>query len=447
MSIKVFLLLFIVYQVVLTDNVNINKDSHKIMKDAKVINDVIHGHLTLSPTAIAIIDTPEFQRLRKLKQLGLTSYVFPGATHTRFEHCIGTYHLARQQMLHLQRNQPELNIVDHLVEIVAVAGLCHDLGHGPFSHTFEHWAFEKYKRGEIDEPIPHEKLSILILKRILERTQYSILSEEAYYIISALIYPEGYQEFIDHYNQEGLGYLFEIVSNKLNGIDVDKFDYLTRDSYYTHKTSSFDYDRLLIHARVIHGHICYPEKEVYNVYELFRTRYSMHRQVYMHKVVKAVEFMMIDLFEAVDELFSLSLSSHNPDQYLQYTDSIIDIIEYLCKPESRARKLLQRIHTRNLYKCIEEEMYSEETWNSRNVIINDNPQLRVQVVKLNYGMANINPVDNVRFYTNSRPNESYTISKEKVSPLLPHTFIEYHRRVYTTDLKNENAADLLLEQV
>jgi deoxynucleoside triphosphate triphosphohydrolase SAMHD1 len=104
---------------------------------SKTFNDPIHGHIELSRLCISIIDTPQFQRLRDISQLGGVYYVFPGASSRRFEHCIGVSHLARKFTEKLRDEQPELLITSTDILCVEIAGLCHDLGHGPFSHLYD----------------------------------------------------------------------------------------------------------------------------------------------------------------------------------------------------------------------------------------------------------------------------------------------------------------------
>jgi HD superfamily phosphohydrolase len=111
--------------------------------DFKSFNDSIHGYINLSSLQLSLVDTPQFQRLRQLKQVGTCYFVYPGASHNRFEHSLGVSHLAGELIDRLDKDQPDLEINERDKQNLRVAGLCHDLGHGPFSHVFDGgWSFK-----------------------------------------------------------------------------------------------------------------------------------------------------------------------------------------------------------------------------------------------------------------------------------------------------------------
>ena len=135
----------------------------------KVFNDPIHGHIEVSNICVKIIDTPQYQRLRDIGQLGGLYYVFAGASSNRFEHCIGVSHLAKMFVEKLQLSQPELNITHADVLCVELAGLLHDLGHGPFSHLFD-MKFLK-QMGTAPDGFEHEHASIAIFDLLIEENK------------------------------------------------------------------------------------------------------------------------------------------------------------------------------------------------------------------------------------------------------------------------------------
>ena len=132
----------------------------------RTINCPIHGVINLTPRMCSIIDTPEFQRLHRLRQLGVTHFVYPSATHTRFEHSIGVSHLAKIVLISIQNKHPELKIDDNLIELYQVGALLHDIGHGPFSHLYD---------DEIINPeeVHHEDRGISIFKNMVEKYNLS----------------------------------------------------------------------------------------------------------------------------------------------------------------------------------------------------------------------------------------------------------------------------------
>ncbi|KAG0379889.1 SAM domain and HD [Mortierella sp. AD032] len=405
----------------------------------KYINDPIHGHVLLDADTLSCIDTPQFQRLRDLKQLGSAYYVFPGATHNRFEHSIGTSHLAGELVERFRDTQPELGISASDVKCVKLAGLCHDLGHGPFSHVFDN---EFIPRALPGSKWTHEQGSEMMLEYLVDDNHVDIDREEINFI-KDLIMGER------RGNSQRHGFLFDIVSNKRNSLDVDKYDYLQRDCYNVGIKSSIDCSRLMKMSRVIDDQICWHHKEVYNLYELYHTRFSLFKRVYTHRVGKAIEYMLTDALLAADSVMGISQAIFNGEQYLHLTDDIIRQIERSPEPGLEDSKaILKRIRTRSLYKFVDELLIpreklgilTKENINSTEIVSCQGPNdhLRqedviVEFLKNNYAMKDQNPVDGIKFFSKTNHSASYHIPKEKVSSLIPSEFQENIIRVFSRD--------------
>ena len=197
---------------------------------ARTIHDRIHGHITFEPVLVAIVDTPEFQRLRDLKQLGGTVYVYPGACHTRFEHCLGVSHLAGLMVEHLVQQENNAYGIDERDRLcLKLAGLCHDLGHGPFSHMFELFV-NRVRELEGKPHWEHEDASMQLLDHLLATNAINLeayglkLPQDLAFIklcISGLRTDAPWPG--DELGRpESKRFLLDIVANKRNGIDVDK---------------------------------------------------------------------------------------------------------------------------------------------------------------------------------------------------------------------------------
>lgn len=204
----------------------------------KLFGDCVHGHVEFHPFILKIIDTPHFQRLRYLRQLGLTFFVFPGADHSRFEHSLGVCHLAGKLTRTLQQVEPDIGITDKDVLCEEIAGLCHDLGHGPFSHVFDAKFIPLARPGCT---WTHEESSIKILDDLLKGLKHQFvddiadirMEEQDWIFIKELIDPpKGIFTPGVPWPCKGRGveksFLYQIVANKCSGIDVDKWDYFTR---------------------------------------------------------------------------------------------------------------------------------------------------------------------------------------------------------------------------
>ena len=262
----------------------------------RTINDPIHGVITLTPNMCKIIDTPEFQRLHRLRQLGATYLVYPSATHTRFEHSLGVSHLAKIMLTALRNNNPDLRITDELIELYQVAGLVHDIGHGPFSHLYDDVILNP-------EELKHEDRGIIIFKEMVKTYNIDFTSEQVNFIV----------ELIEPTNKND--WKFQIISNKYCSIDVDKIDYIQRDSFHLGFGINQTFERLLTMCDVkccgkdgkMNSVLCWPEKLQDEVMALFETRYRLHKRVYCHHTVKSLEIIINQILMRIKNTTQLNL--------------------------------------------------------------------------------------------------------------------------------------------
>lgn len=338
----------------------------KIDEKITIINDPIWGPIELHPLCIKIIDTPQFQRLRHIKQLGGCSFVYPGACHSRFEHSIGTSHLARMMGEELQKKHSDKIITNEEILCLEVAGLCHDLGHGPFSHVFD-----QQFQAKCNHSWTHEDLSIEMVDEIfksikLSKEEENDLGKDGEKYIKAFIKPP--KDPKDRPIQKP--FLYEIIANEENKIDVDKWDYFSRDCHMMGLHHNFQCKRSIKLARIVEDHISFPKSEYFNLFDMFYTRFTLHRRAYKHPVVKAVEMMIADAFFKADNNLtfpsgcqSLSKSTENMDAYQWVTDDVLqqirrielDLIEENYGNVKDSQHIIDRIYRRDLYKLIGEK--------------------------------------------------------------------------------------------
>ncbi|KAJ9089749.1 hypothetical protein DSO57_1009500 [Entomophthora muscae] len=415
----------------------------------KHINDPIHGYIQLDASVLEFIDTRQFQRLRGLHQMGTAYLVFPGASHRRFEHSIGVSHLAGTLLKKISASQPELDINSKDIRCVELAGLCHDLGHGPFSHLFDHGFIQKVYPGE---KWTHEQGSNMMLDYLIDDNNIDI-EEDSIRLIKSLILGE--RPEITQFREKG--FLFDIVANQRNSVDVDKFDYIQRDCHNIGIKSSYDTNRLMTFCRVIDNQLCYNQKEVYNLYEMFHTRYSLFKRIYCHRVARALDLMVCEVLLLAQPVMKLAEKIHDAGEYLYLNDSILDEIarsktEYgthLQKELKAARELLKRIHKRDLYKFVDQVLIPKEFKDKINQVkitesfisshqsdghVKLRPEdLALDWTKLNYGKEDRNPVDHVKFFSKYDTTSARHISKDMVSYLVPEQFSEMTLRVFAKD--------------
>lgn len=256
---------------------------------SKIINDPVHGFIQVKfELAQWCIDHPYFQRLRNISQLGLTHFVYPGAVHSRFHHALGAFHLMQVAIVRLREKGVEISNLEE--EAACIAILLHDIGHGPYSHALERSFFKK---------ISHEQISLALMHR---------LNNEFGGRLDLAI-----QLFTNQYNRK---FFYQLISSQL---DVDRLDYLKRDSFYSGVVEgNIGVDRLLAMIDVRDNQIVIHEKGIMSVQHFLLSRNLMYWQVYLHKTVMSAEFMLVKLFERITELNQSEHKISTSNQRLNY---------------------------------------------------------------------------------------------------------------------------------
>ncbi|XP_047132790.1 deoxynucleoside triphosphate triphosphohydrolase SAMHD1 isoform X1 [Hydra vulgaris] len=440
--------------------------------NGKVFNDPIHGHFELPSLLVSLIDTQQFQRLRHIKQLSGAYMVFPGASHNRFEHSLGVAYLAGRLCQTLQKRQPELNLTHKDMICVQIAGLCHDLGHGPFSHLFE----TAISTNDPDNNWMHEQASVDMFNHMISENNLKNLFEEngftardMCFICELIAGPTeanlNEQLWPYHGRDADKSFLYEIVANKKTGVDVDKWDYFLRDCHHLGISNNFDYKRYMKFARVISVNgklqICTRDKEVMTLYDMFHTRNSLHRRAYQHKTVKVLDFMISEaLIKANDHIFlpgtdgkmvKILDSIYDMKAFTFLNDEVLTLIQVSTNENLKpSQNILRRIQRRDLYKYIGKvvlfkpiskkdihnirheitDILKVNTCNSNEVDDFDPDDIVIHVIGFDYGMKDSNPVDKVFFYTKLQPDIPVLLPKDQVSRMLPEIFAEQHLRCY-----------------
>lgn len=241
----------------------------------KIINDPVYGFVHISSELIYdLIEHPVFQRLRRIKQLGLSNLVYPGALHTRFQHVIGAMSLTAQAVDVLRTKG--VDITDEEKDAVCAAVLLHDIGHGPFSHALEE---------VLIKDVHHEEVSIAFM---------NMLNEELGGRLGHCI-----QIFQNQYHKK---FLHQLVSSQL---DMDRLDYLRRDSFYTGvQEGVIGHDRIINMLNVYNDELVMDEKGIYSIEKFLIARRLMYWQVYLHKTVVAAEHLLVKALQRACDLAS-----------------------------------------------------------------------------------------------------------------------------------------------
>jgi HD superfamily phosphohydrolase len=305
-------------------------------KNYSDIIDPIHDFIRVYDHELKIIDNPIFQRLRRIRQLSGAHLTYPAAQHTRFEHSLGVMHIASQAGQALK----EKGILkSDEIEILRLAGLLHDIGHGPFSHLFEEIIQQK--------KISHEDFGKnLILKSVIGDT----LSKNGYdkKLITKVAFGDSKYQ-----------YLNEIVSGYLS---ADMMDYLLRDGYFTGaEHAKIDHKRLIQSLDVHKKKLALEKSALYSFESMMHSRYQMFKAVYFHKTVRSAEVMLLEALRLSDDEFGFT--SFNMNEFVKLTDEHVlsMILSSKSSKLKRAKKFAEDYQNRKLLKCVYEQILTSKT--------------------------------------------------------------------------------------
>src|SRR5215467_9027413 len=262
----------------------------------KIINDPVYGFITIDhPLLLSIIAHPYYQRLRRIHQMAFAHLVYPGAVHSRLHHSLGAYHLMSCALAELKNKGTVITPEEELGAKIAI--LLHDVGHGPYSHALEN---------ELIPGIHHEAISLLIMQTLNEEYDQQLQ-------IAIDIFTDSYPKH----------FLHQLVSGQL---DVDRMDYLSRDSFFTGVTEGvISYDRILKMLVVKNDELMIEEKGIYSIEKFLVARRLMYWQVYLHKAVVSAEMLLVKIIQRAKELMArgeeINAATENLDFFLKNPDS------------------------------------------------------------------------------------------------------------------------------
>ena len=299
------------------------------------IKDPVHGYVYITEPEKKIIDSYPLQRLRRLRQLAGSDYVYPGANHTRFEHCIGVMYLAGKVV-----KNPNISILinDREVDAIRISALLHDVGHGPFSHVFEHLLIKKLNK-------THEDMT----SWLIENSEIGIkLSEMGFNPKEIATLAVGKLQ------QPGKAFLDQIISS---AVDVDKQDFIVRDTFHTGAEYGFIDVFRLIHALNVLGENLAVEIGAISAIEAFMiARIESFKSIYFHRVGRAAQIMLATAMEKADDELGLT-AFKTPEDYLALDDYTVWTALKKCDP---SKNIIDDLEKRKMLKCAYERTFYEK---------------------------------------------------------------------------------------
>jgi HD superfamily phosphohydrolase len=327
---------------------------------SKIINDPLHGFLAI-PSALVfdVVQHPYFQRLRRIRQLGMSEWVYPGATHTRFHHALGAMSLMTKAIETLRRKGVE--ITDAEAEGAILGILMHDIGHGPYSHTLEY---------TLAQGVNHELISIMLMER---------MNAEFGGALTLAI-----EIFKGEYSEKP--FLHQLISGQL---DMDRLDYLMRDSFYTGVSEGIvGVDRIIHMLNVKDGDLVVEEMGIYRVEKFLVARRLMYWQVYLHKTVIAADALLVSILQRAREMAKQghALGSYHPLMHFLFKD--VNLEDFT----QEDLDLFVQLDDIDIMSAIKEWQFHEDgilSEMSKRLLRRHLPKIKVQLTPVDFGLEQL----------------------------------------------------------
>ena len=381
----------------------------KIINKRKIINDPVHGFISIPGELLFdLMEHPFVQRLRWIKQLGMTALVYPGATHTRFQHSVGCMHLMSAAVNTLLQKGHE--ITPEEAEAVHIAILLHDLGHGPFSHLLE---------ATLVQGIEHENLSLLFMERLNQQMNGRLTM--------------AIEIFTNQYHKK---FLHQLVSSQL---DMDRLDYLRRDSFYTGVSEGvISSDRIIKMLNIHQDELAVEVKGIYSIEKFLIARRLMYWQVYLHKTALVAEQMLINVFRRARELHAQGKETTtlpNLDFFIQHAytmedfrenDEVLNHFAQLDDSDVMSALKIWSRHTDKILRTLSQGLINRKLLA---IEISDEPFAVERILKMKeltrqqIGLGEDEPVDYFVF-TDTISNNAYSVSDDKINILYPDQMVK-----------------------
>ena len=379
-------------------------------KKNKIINDPIYGFITLERGIIFdLIEHPFFQRLRRITQLGLSYLVYPGAYHTRFHHALGCMFLMEKAILQIRNKGHEISLEEE--EALKVAILLHDIGHGPFSHALEN---------SIANNISHEDLSKLFMEKLNKKFDGKLS-------LAIQIFN----------NKHPKKFLHQLVSSQL---DMDRLDYLKRDSFFTGVTEgNIGTERIINMLDVVNDQLVIEEKGIYSIEKFLIARRFMYWQVYLHKTVISAENTLIKILKRAKQLIQNGEDIFSSSALKIFLKNNYTVNNF--KENDDILESFSKLDDHDIYSCIKEWANHDDFILSSlsDRILNRNP-LKIKTQKEKFSEKKINELKQKVSdkYNISIKDANYLVFTDKVS----NNAYQYHKTHINILMKNGEIKDI-----